>query len=200
MIAWVFGQSSEFSKNLISELENNNITVHGFGRGNLDYLLFDDFISGKTSPDYIILNANIEEQIAIEINDSKFSMLDVGNMFNNYLPIFTFFLKLIKWVEEQDNPTKICAISSSITAWPQKNKKHVTYSVLRAMLQQVVFSASNSVTTAFCVSPSGIDTSNSKEYAKRIIQHLIDGKDLLLMDLSNQEDTPILDLHRYKNE
>ena len=62
-------------------------------------------------------------------------------MFFNYTPLFLFFTKLIKWLENSSKEITICGISSSITAWPQQNKQFVMYAVLRSMMQQLVYSA-----------------------------------------------------------
>ena len=77
-LAWVFGKSSDFASNIIKELEEQDISVHGFGRDNVDYANFDKFIDGKVVPDIVVINANIEEQIALVIdNKMEFGMEDV---------------------------------------------------------------------------------------------------------------------------
>ena len=194
-LAWIFGHSSNFSQALISEFRDNDISTYGWGRDTLDYTDFNKFIEGKVVPDIVVLNANIEEQIAFRIDTDNYKTLeisDMSDMLTTYSPIFLFFVKLIKWLEEQDKQINICNISSSITAWPNRHRQNVMYAVLRSMLQQVVFSASNSVTTAFCVSPSGIDTNNINNYAERVISLIKSKTDLQLIDLTSEE--PILDL------
>ena len=104
----------------------------------------------------------------------------------------------LKWLEKNGKVVSICAISSSITAWPYKQNEYLMYAVLRSMLQQVVFSASTNGCNAFCVSPSGIDTSNIDDYAQRIVQLTMDRTDLRLIDLSMDGD--ILNLNNYKDE
>ena len=155
----------------------------------------------KVLPDIVILNANIEERIALQINKDNFydfNPQDIKDMFDEYAPVFLFFTKLIKWLESQGKGVKLCAISSSITAWPHKSNEYIMYSVLRSMLQQVVFSASNNVCNAFCVSPSGIDTTNINEYAERIVELCLNRTDLKLIDLSM--DQCILNLENFKDE
>tara|TARA_B100001057_G_scaffold64064_2_gene57692 strand:+ start:8486 stop:9097 length:612 start_codon:yes stop_codon:yes gene_type:complete len=200
-LAWIFGKSSDFSQTIVKELENNDISVYQFGRDNINYDEFDAFRMMKVLPDILILNANIEERIALQINKDNFydvSPQDMKDMLNEYAPVFLFFTKLIKWLEYHGKGVKLCAISSSITAWPHKSNEYIMYAVLRSMLQQVVFSASSNVTTAFCVSPSGIDTNNKEDYARRIIDLTLNSTDLKLIDLSIEGD--IIDLERYKNE
>ena len=119
-------------------------------------------------------------------------------MLTKYSPVFLFFIKLIKWLESKDEPVKICSSTSSITGWPFKDNQYVMYAVLRSMLQQVVFSASNSVTTAFCVSPSGIDANNIKDYAKDVVYLLDKRTDLALIDLGL--DRTVIDLLKNKDE
>jgi hypothetical protein len=58
------------------------------------------------------------------------------------------------------------------------------YAVLRSMMQQLVYSASSNVCNAFCVSPSGIDATNTIDYAKRVVQLTTDRTDLKLIDLT----------------
>ena len=155
----------------------------------------------KVLPDIVILNANIEERIALQINSDNFYDIepqDIKDMLNDFSPVFLFFTKLIKWLESHGKGVKLCAVSSSITAWPYKSNEYIMYAVLRSMLQQVVFSASSNVTTAFCVSPSGIDTNNKQNYAKRIVDLTLKSTDLKLIDLSIEGD--IIDLERYKHE
>lgn len=200
-LAWIFGKSSDFSQKIVKELQTRDISVYQFGRENINYEDFDAFRMMKVLPDIVILNANIEERIALQINKDNFYDInpqDIKDMFNEYAPVFLFFTKLIKWLESQGKGVKLCAVSSSITAWPHKSNEYIMYSVLRSMLQQVVFSASSNVTTAFCVSPSGIDTNNKEKYAKRIVDLTLDSTDLKLIDLSIEGD--IIDLERYKNE
>ena len=81
-------------------------------------------------------------------------------------------IKLLKWIESKGKTKSICGISSSITKHPHIENKYIMYAVLRSMLQQVVFSASNNVSNAFCVSPSYIDANNSKEYAVSVVELL----------------------------
>ena len=165
-LAWIFGNTSNFSQAIRFELESQNLSTYGFGRDNTDYNDFDSFINGKVIPDIVILNANIEESIALQIDTQNYkdiSVDEMSNMLTTYSPVFLFFVKLIKWLESRNEPVNICSISSSITSWPYKSNQYVMYAVLRSMLQQVVFSASNNVTTAFCVSPSGIDSNNIKQ-------------------------------------
>jgi hypothetical protein len=186
-IAWVFGKLSDFASTLISEFEIQGISTYGFGRGNTDYTNFDKFIDGKVVPDIVIINANVEEQIALVIDNKNFlniTLQEMSSMFFKYTPVFLFFTKLIKWLENSDKETTVCGISSSITAWPQQNKKFVMYAVLRSMMQQLVYSASSNVCNAFCVSPSGIDATNTIDYAKRVVQLTTDRTDLKLIDLT----------------
>jgi hypothetical protein len=186
-VAWVFGKSSDFASTLISEFEIQGISTYGFGRGNTDYTNFDKFIDGKVVPDIVIINANVEEQIALVIDNKNFlniTLQEISSMFFKYTPVFLFFTKLIKWLENSDKETTVCGISSSITAWPQQNKKFVMYAVLRSMMQQLVYSASSNVCNAFCVSPSGIDATNTIDYAKRVVQLTTDRTDLKLIDLT----------------
>ena len=72
------------------------------------------------------------------------------------------------------------------------------YAVLRSMLQQVVYSASNSVCNAFCVSPSGIDSNNIKDYAKDVVYFINNKTDLALIDLGLQR--TVIDILKNKNE
>lgn len=200
-LAWVFGKSSDFSQKIIGELRNRDISVYEYGRENIDYGEFEAFWMLNVLPDYIFINANIEESIALQItkdNFHDFSQNDLNKMFEQYTPVFLFFTKLMKWLESQGSGTSVCAISSSITAWPHKSNQYVMYAVLRSMLQQVVFSTSNNVSNAFCVSPSGIDTHNIDDYAKRTVDLAMDRTDLKLIDLSMDGD--IIDLSKYKNE
>lgn len=200
-LAWIFGKSSDFSQKIIEKFEQKNISVYSFGRENIDYNNFDNFLMMKVLPDYIVLNANIEEQIALQIDKNNFSNIhpsQTQEMFDAYNPVFLFFVKLFRWLESQGKSVSICAISSSITAWPYKENKYLMYAVLRSMLQQVVFSASNNVCNAFCVSPSGIDTTNINEYAERIVELCLNRTDLKLIDLSM--DQCILNLENFKDE
>lgn len=198
-LAWVFGKSSKFSKQIVSEFEKNNITVYTFGRDNIDYSNFNNFLMTKSLPDYIVINANIEEQIALQIDKSNYINLEpqhIGDMFSKYSTVFLFFVKLFKWLESQGKSVSICSISSSITAWPHKENKYLMYAVLRSMLQQAVFSASSNVCNAFCVSPSNINPDNLTNYAERIVKLSKDRTDLKLIDLSM--DGNIIDLAEYK--
>ena len=200
-LAWIFGHTSNFSQALDSEFRDNGISTYGWGRDTIDYADFDKFIEGKVVPDIIVLNANIEEQIALQIDTKNYKNIrveDMTSMLTTYSPVFLFFVKLIKWLEQQNKEASICAISSSITAWPYKTNQYIMYAVLRSMLQQVVFSASNSVTTAFCVSPSGIDTHNISHYANQVIRLIKNKTDLQLIDLSMTD--PVIDLTRYSND
>ena len=196
-LAWVFGKSSDFASNIIKELEEQDISVHGFGRDNVDYANFDKFIDGKVVPNIVVINANIEEQIALVIDNKNYSNItlqQMSSMFFNYTPLFLFFTKLIKWLENSSKEIIICGISSSITAWPQQNKQFVMYAVLRSMMQQLVYSASSNVCNAFCVSPSGIDASNITDYAKRVVELISNKTDLKLVDLTMGEE--VTDLQR----
>lgn len=200
-LAWVFGKSSKFSEQIINEFEKNDITVVSFGRENINYNQFNNLLMIKDLPDYIVLNANIEEQIALQIdkrNFVNFGPQHMSEMFSKYSPVFLFFVKLFKWLESKGKSVSVCSISSSITAWPHKENKYVMYAVMRSMLQQVVFSASSNVCNAFCVSPSGIDTHNIDDYAKRIVELAKARTDLKLIDLSMEE--TVLDLEKYKDE
>ena len=97
-LAWVFGKSSDFSQKIISKFENKDISVYSFGRENIDYNNFNNFLMMKVLPDYIVLNANIEEQIAIQIDKNNFSNIQLNQtqeMFDAYNPIFLFFVKLL---------------------------------------------------------------------------------------------------------
>lgn len=190
-LAWVFGKSSDFSVTLMNEFKEQGISTYGFGRDNIDYADFDKFIDGKVVPDIIVINANVEEQIGLVIDNKNFlniTLQEMSSMFFKYTPVFLFFTKLIKWLENSDKETTVCGISSSITAWPQQNKKFVMYAVLRSMMQQLVYSASSNVCNAFCVSPSGIDATNTIDYAKRVVQLTTDRTDLKLIDLTIGEE------------
>ena len=196
-LAWVFGKSSDFSSTLMNEFREQGISIFGFGRDNVDYADFDKFIDGKVVPDIIVINANVEEQIALVIDNKNFlniTLQEMSSMFFNYTPIFLFFTKLIKWLENSDKETTVCGISSSITAWPQQNKQFVMYAVLRSMMQQLVYSASSKVCNAFCVSPSGIDATNITDYAKRVVGLITNRTDLKLIDLTMGEE--VTDLQR----
>lgn len=200
-LAWIFGKSSKFSGHIVSEFEKNDISVVTFGRNNIDYSQFNKLLMTKALPDYIVLNANIEEQIALQIDKHNFVNFEprhIGEMFSKYSSIFLFFVKLFKWLESNGKAVSVCSISSSITAWPHKENKYVMYAVMRSMLQQVVFSASSNVCNAFCVSPSGIDSNNINDYAKRIVELAKARTDLKLIDLSMEE--TVLDLEKYKDE
>ena len=196
-LAWVFGKSSDFSSTLMNEFREQGISIFGFGRDNVDYADFDKFIDGKVVPDIIVINANVEEQIALVIDNKNFlniTLQEMSSMFFNYTPIFLFFTKLIKWLENSNKETTVCGISSSITAWPQQNKQFVMYAVLRSMMQQLVYSASSKVCNAFCVSPSGIDATNITDYAKRVVGLITNRTDLKLIDLTMGEE--VTDLQR----
>lgn len=200
-LAWVFGNTSNFSQAIRFELESQGISTYGFGRDNTDYNNFESFIDGKVIPDIVILNANIEESIALQIDIKNYNDISVENiidMFTQYSPVFLFFVKLIKWLESRDEPVTICSITSSVTAWPFKSNEYIMYAVLRSMLQQVVFSASNSVCNAFCVSPSGIDSNNIKDYAKDVVYFINNKTDLALIDLGLQR--TVIDILKNKNE
>ena len=102
-LAWIFGKSSDFSQTIVKELQSRDISVYEFGRENLNYEDFDAFRMMKVLPDIVILNANIEERIALQINKDNFydiSPQDIKNMFDEYSPVFLFFTKLIKWLEK----------------------------------------------------------------------------------------------------
>ena len=186
-LAWVFGKSSDFAGNIINKLKEQDISTYGFGRDNVDYADFDKFIDGKVVPDIIVMNANIEEQIALVIDNKNYSNItlqQMSSMFFNYTPLFLFFTKLIKWLENSSKEITICGVSSSITAWPQQDKQFVMYAVLRSMMQQLVYSASSNVCNAFCVSPSGIDATNITDYANRVVELITNRTDLKLIDLT----------------
>ena len=188
--AWLFGQSSKFSKQIIVELNNQGYNTKGFGRSNVDYSNFDNFIKDKQPPDVLILNANVEEKIALIIDTFNFRSIElkqIDEMLLSFSPIFLFFVKLLKWIESKGKTKSICGISSSITKHPHIENKYVMYAVLRSMLQQVVFSASNNVSNAFCVSPSYIDANNSKKYAESVVE-------LLHNDLAKRK---VIDLNEY---
>ena len=190
-LAWVFGKSSDFSSTLMNEFKEQGISTFGFGRDNVDYGDFDKFVDGKVVPDIVIINANIEEQIALVIDNKNYlniTLQQMSSMFFNYTPVFLFFTKLIKWLENSDKEITVCGISSSITAWPQQSKQFVMYAVLRSMMQQLVYSASSNVCNAFCVSPSGINANNTIDYAKRVVQLVTDRTDLKLIDLTMGEE------------
>jgi hypothetical protein len=177
-LAWVFGKSSDFAGNIIKKLKEQDISTYGFGRDNVDYADFDKFIDGKVVPDIIVINANIEEQIALVIDNKNYSNITLQQMSS------MFFTKLIKWLENSSKEITICGVSSSITAWPQQDKQFVMYAVLRSMMQQLVYSASSNVCNAFCVSPSGIDATNITDYAKRVVELITNRTDLKLIDLT----------------
>ena len=61
------------ASNIINELEEQDISTFGFGRENVDYANFDKFIDGKVAIDIIVINANIEEQIALVIDNKNYS-------------------------------------------------------------------------------------------------------------------------------
>ncbi len=190
-LAWIFGNTSNFSQAIRFELESQDISTYGFGRDNTDYNNFDSFVDGKVIPDIVILNANIEESIALQIDTQNYkdiSVEDMSNMLTTYSPVFLFFVKLLKWLESRDEPVNICSISSSITSWPYKSNQYVMYAVLR----------NNSVPTAFCVSPSGIDINNIEQYAKDLVMLVNKKTDLSLIDLGM--DKIVIDLLKYKNE
>ena len=55
----------------------------------------------KVLPDYIVLNANIEEQIALQIDKNNYSNIQPSQtqeMFDTYNPVFLFFVKLYVYV------------------------------------------------------------------------------------------------------
>ena len=95
-LAWIFGKSSDFSQKIIEKFEQKNISVYSFGRENIDYNNFDNFLMMKVLPDYIVLNANIEEQIALQIDKNNYSNIHLSQtqeMFDAYNPVFLFFCK-----------------------------------------------------------------------------------------------------------
>ena len=72
-----------------------SISVYSFGRENIDYNNFDNFLMMKVLPDYIVLNANIEEQIALQIDKNNYSNIhpsQTQEMFNAYNPVFLFLV------------------------------------------------------------------------------------------------------------
>jgi len=79
-LAWVFGKSSDFAGNIINKLKEQDISTYGFGRDNVDYADFDKFIDGKVVPDIIVINANIEEQIALVIDNKNYSNITLQQM------------------------------------------------------------------------------------------------------------------------
>ena len=83
-LAWVFGKSSDFASNIINELEEQDISTFGFGRENVDYANFDKFIDGKVVPDIIVINANIEEQIALVIDNKNYRNYYVSGIYQSF--------------------------------------------------------------------------------------------------------------------
>ena len=98
-LAWIFGKSSDFSQKIVAELESKDISVYQFGRDNIDYNNFDAFQMMKVYPDIVILNANIEEKIALFIDSENYLNIQteqISDMLTKFAPVFLFFTKLNK--------------------------------------------------------------------------------------------------------
>ena len=68
-LAWIFGNTSNFSQAIRFELESQNISTYGFGRDNTDYNDFDSFISlgpGAMAISYLLLYLALSCEIRME--------------------------------------------------------------------------------------------------------------------------------------
>ena len=161
---WIIGSSSQYSK-LVSSLFDN---VKKFGRENIDYNKpFNHFIQQQDSlPDKIFINIKLEEDIAVE-TDADID--EYKTMFEKFLPIWFWKLKLYTHFYTLGIPCTICEVTSSITHWPQNHRIYMPYASLRAISQQTGFAHSNENLKIFMVSPSNMDNNNVFEYAQKTV-------------------------------
>ena len=88
-LAWIFGKSSDFSQKIISELRNRDILVYEYGRENIDYGEFEAFRMLTVLPDYIFINANVEESIALQITKDNFHDISKNDLNGIYFDFKT---------------------------------------------------------------------------------------------------------------
>ena len=161
---WIIGSSSQYSK-LVSSLFDN---VKKFGRENIDYNKpFNHFIQQQDSlPDKIFINIKLEEDIAVE-TDADID--EYKTMFEKFLPIWFWKLKLYTHFYTLGIPCTICEVTSSITHWPQNHRIYMPYASLRAISQQTGFAHGTENLKIFMVSPSNMDNNNVFEYAQKTV-------------------------------
>lgn len=194
---WLIGSSSEFSKSIVAQFSDCNVTL--FGRSNVDYSDFDLFIKDKTLPDIVIFNANVTEQVSITITDHTFDNKEMITSLENFNDVYCFLIKLLKWLELSNEKIKFCLITSSITQWPFKYKHNISYAILRSMEQTALMSCATDNLKVIGISPSGVTHDLFEQYAIEIRKKAEDNDTLKIYDLYNNT-SEVLDLKRFDHE
>lgn len=194
---WLIGSSSDFSKSIVAQLSDCNVTL--FGRSNVDYSDFDLFVKDKTLPDIVIFNANVTEQVSITITDYAFDNKEMITSLEKFNDVYCFLLKLLKWLELSNEKIKFCLITSSITQWPFKYKHNISYAILRSMEQTALMSCATDNLKVIGISPSGVTPDLFEQYAIEIRKKAEDDDTLKIYDLYNNT-SEVLDLKRFYHE
>lgn len=194
---WLIGSSSDFSKSIIAQFTDYNVT--SFGRSNIDYNDFESFIKDKTLPDIVIFNANIAERASITITDHTFENKEMITSLKNFNDVFCFLIKLLKWLELSKEKIKFCLITSSITQWPFKYKPNISYAILRSMEQTALMSCATDNLKVVGISPSGLSDDLFDQYAVEIRKIAEEDDTMKIYDLYNNT-SEVLDLKRFDNE
>ena len=194
---WLIGSSSEFSKSIVAQFSDCNVTL--FGRSNVDYSDFGLFIKDKTLPDIVIFNANVTEQVSITITDHTFDNKEMITSLENFNDVYCFLIKLLKWLELSNEKIKFCLITSSITQWPFKYKHNKSYDILRSMEQTALMSCATDNLKVIGISPSGVTHDLFEQYAIEIRKKAEDNDTLKIYDLYNNT-SEVLDLKRFDHE
>ena len=189
MSAWIFGSSSDYSIAVGKRLKDPLY----FGRNNVDYNDFDEFIKDKQLPDQIFINIGVEEKLSLGAFGNR---EDFVNMWIKFMDTYYFVYKLLQYIHlNAKHKVTVCLVTSSITVWPADYPEHVTYAILRSTTQQTAFAFANENMSVIAVSPNGITPERIDEYAIKTVHYLNAGVNhvgIVTLDSNT--------IHKYRNE
>ena len=163
---WLFGETSEFSQSILTQLKKKSNDIQTFGRRNISY---DDPIIEQINlsnlPDKIIINVNLDwELIGTRYSDRWAKPLTIINSISELLKYC--------YIETTKNIT-VVYVTSSVTIQQQNEKDFITWKNYISIrhTQQAMWSAYDSKKLkVLAVSPSKIDNNNREKYAERLVE------------------------------
>lgn len=183
---WMFGTSSDFSKEIIKNLDNPIC----FGRHNVDYTKPEEFISEHIpqdgSPVNIVVNLNIQQNY----HRTGLESLPAFKQFFSWIsPNLFFFFALLNEMNRLKIPVKVCYVTSTYgntrmyepeDEKPSKREKpplpakvDFKYSSSRLIQQSVMLSQISDTCQVLGVNPANLEEGdNISKYAKKIVELL----------------------------
>ena len=197
-ITWMFGTTSTFSREIISQLDNPIL----FGRGNTNYAdpvtfieqnLVEKYSNRRLDNDTIL---NIIVNVNVMTNYQTMDILESPVKFKDFFMSISdnlfFFFKLLSELNRLEIPVRVCYVTSTFgNTAKYENKSHLPtrgnnnkiiatskystssvfkYATVRLAQQQTYMSNISPTCRVLGVNPAGLNEDNMKDYAKKIVE------------------------------